>query len=43
MEGYGVHKYSNGDVYEGEYKKDLKHGKGTLKYSNGTIKGGYWF
>lgn len=26
--GYGVMKYSNGKIYEGEYKEGKKHGKG---------------
>lgn len=31
-EGYGVYKYMNGNVYDGEWKKDKKHGKGKYDY-----------
>lgn len=35
--GYGVMKYSNGKIYEGEYKEGKKHGKGKMKYPNGDV------
>ena len=27
MDGKGIYKYLNGDVFEGEFKDGLKHGK----------------
>ena len=33
--GKGIYKYSNGDVYEGDYQFNLKHGKGRLTFING--------
>ena len=35
-------KYPNGDYYEGEWKKGVPHGKGTMKYANGNIYEGNW-
>ena len=29
--------YANQDVHDGEWKQDLKDGKGTMKYQNGDI------
>ena len=29
--------YKNGDIYEGEFKNDLKKGKGKMIYKNGDI------
>jgi hypothetical protein len=37
MHGRGVFKFSNGDIYDGEYKEDLKHGPGVYKYANGNL------
>lgn len=37
MHGRGVFKFSNGDIYDGEYKEDLKHGPGVYKYANGNM------
>ena len=36
-EGKGIHRYANGDVYEGEFKNNLFEGKGVLKYATGSI------
>lgn len=33
MSGKGKFVYDNGDIYEGEFKKDLKEGKGTYQFS----------
>ena len=30
-------KYNNGDEYNGNWKEDLKEGKGILKNNNGVI------
>ena len=35
-------KYNNGDLYNGEWKNDLKEGEGTIKYNNGDIYDGNW-
>ena len=34
--------YNNGDKYDGEWKNDLREGKGIMKYNNGDIYDGYW-
>jgi radial spoke head protein 1 len=34
--------YPNGDVYQGEWENDLKHGFGTYTYANGSKKKGTW-
>ena len=38
MQGYGKYYYKNGEYYIGEWKNDLRHGKGTLYNQNGGIK-----
>jgi len=40
--GYKKHTYSNGDVYEGDFKNDFPHGKGKMTYTNGTVYEGDW-
>lgn len=35
-------KYSNGDYYEGEWKKGAPHGIGTMKYADGSVYEGNW-
>ena len=35
MEGKGVVRYANGDVFEGGWKYGVREGKGVVKYSNG--------
>lgn len=37
MNGKGIFRYINGDVYEGEFIKDRKKGKGIFRYINGDI------
>jgi hypothetical protein len=37
-----VQKYLNGDVYEGEWKNDLRHGKGKFMSKNGDIYEALW-
>ena len=34
--------YKNGDVYEGEWFNNLKHGKGQITYTNGDKQIGNW-
>jgi hypothetical protein len=36
------YKFANGDVYEGEYLDDLRHGKGKLTLANGVVYDGAW-
>lgn len=33
----GVYYYANGDIYDGEWKNDKKHGNGTYRSSNGKM------
>jgi len=33
---------TNGDVYEGDFFNDMKHGKGKMTYANGKVKNGDW-
>jgi hypothetical protein len=35
----GTLQYSNGDIYEGEWKNGKRDGKGTIIYGNGEFKG----
>ena len=37
-EGNGKYIYENGEYYIGQFKNDLKHGKGIIFYENGNIK-----
>jgi len=37
MEGDGVWKSPNGDVYEGSYFRNMKHGFGTYRWRNGKV------
>lgn len=39
MQGYGVHHLSNGEVYEGEFRKNRRHGNGKLINSLGVYQG----
>ena len=42
LHGRGTYTYSNGDVYEGEWKNGLKDGWGTLKCKTGDTKFVKW-
>ena len=33
MHGKGVYTYHNGDQYDGEWREDKRHGKGTVTYA----------
>lgn len=35
--GYGIMKYLNGDILEGEWQYDRCHGNGLMKYNNGDV------
>ena len=37
FEGQGKINFINGDEYNGEWKDNVFHGKGTMKYNDGTI------
>lgn len=42
MEGMGTYKYRSGDVYEGEWSGDKKHGHGIFKNVDGSsLEGDY--
>ena len=43
FEGYGKYIYENGNYYIGQWKNDLRHGKGTMFNSSGNIEqNGNW-
>ena len=31
LTGVGVYTYANGNIYDGEFREDLKHGSGSFK------------
>lgn len=35
--GHGKYTWANGSVYEGMFKNDKKHGKGTIMHENGKV------
>ena len=35
-------RYSNGDVYEGEWRSSRRHGEGRMQYSDGRMYQGRW-
>ena len=37
MDGEGIWKSYKGDSYEGQYYKNMKHGYGIYRWSNGGI------
>jgi hypothetical protein len=41
-EGWGIYKYTNGDVYEGKFKGGIKEGKGEYVYTDGSYYRGDW-
>ena len=40
--GYGVYAYDNGDLYQGEWRKNLKDGRGVYTFKSGAIYAGEW-
>ena len=42
LTGKGVYKFSNGDIYDGDWKNDIRDGQGTQIYVNGDIYTGKW-
>ena len=42
LTGKGVYKFSNGDIYDGDWKNDVRDAQGTQIYVNGDIYNGKW-
>ena len=42
MEGPGIVYYNNGDIYYGNFNKDLRNGKGVIERVNGDRYEGDW-
>jgi hypothetical protein len=40
--GYGIYKYENDDIYEGEFYNGLRHGEGEYTYNDGSVYRGDW-
>ena len=40
--GFGVYVWANGSSFEGTFKNDRKHGKGTIVHENGKISKLQW-
>lgn len=40
--GFGVHTLDNGNVYEGDFKKNAYHGVGTYLWNDGGVYQGEW-
>jgi len=40
--GQGTFKYANGDIYNGNFERGLRHGEGTYTKNNGSIYEGQW-
>ena len=40
--GKGTIDFENGDVYTGEFKDSLRHGRGKMTYKDGRIVEGIW-
>jgi hypothetical protein len=40
--GHGVYKWTNGDVYEGEWHHGSREGKGRCAYGSGNVYEGHW-
>ena len=40
--GKGAYKWSNGDVYKGQWKDGFLHGQGIYKWKDGTVYDGQW-
>jgi hypothetical protein len=40
--GFGVHTLDNGNVYEGDFKKNAYHGVGTYSWKDGGVYQGEW-
>jgi hypothetical protein len=40
--GYGIYKYDNGDIYEGDFVEGLREGQGEYLYNDGSVYRGSW-
>jgi hypothetical protein len=40
--GYGIMRYNSGDLYDGEWYENLRHGKGIFTWSDGRAYEGYY-
>ena len=38
MEGQGTYVWHSGEVYMGEYRNNVRHGKGRMTYADGSVK-----
>jgi radial spoke head protein 1 len=41
-EGYGSYKWKNGKRYIGDWVNNMRHGKGCIKYEDGTERESLW-
>ena len=41
-EGYGVYRWANGDVYDGQFEGNERHGLGRKLYADGRVEEGLW-
>lgn len=42
MNGYGIYKWKDGSVYQGQFLNGKKNGKGKYKDTNGSVFEGIW-
>ena len=42
MNGKGIYRWVNGDVYDGEWNMNMMHGDGKFFYQNGQSYEGIW-
>ncbi len=42
MDGSGIYRWKNGDMYEGTFKNGMRNGFGTMAYSDGERYSGQW-
>jgi hypothetical protein len=38
LDGYGCYSYANGDVYKGQWKRNVRDGSGLYLYANGDVR-----
>jgi len=41
-EGYGIFRWSSGNVYRGYYKSDEREGNGEMRWTDGSVYTGEW-
>lgn len=42
MDGTGMYKWANGDMYQGTFKRGMRDGFGTMTFSDGSKYVGQW-